>query len=575
MRRVLYFAGHRLLVTEWEGKSLLASHRFEPTDEGRADFTEYVEKAANNPIQLLLDLIEEDFHRETIPATRGKDRTQLIQRRLDRYYRDMPYTHVESLGTDKDESGRKNETLLFSALTTTEQLAPWLDIIQQSKMPLAGIWSVPLLSRKLLTIASKEEANVLIVTRQVISALRESFFKQGKFQFSRQAKIPMDIRDSKDLSTYLSNVVKETEQTYRFLTNQRIIGFTDKLIVYCVIDDDVVSDAKTCLSALDPKEFPINDNIYYKFLGNSQLNSHFGLSAIDSRSKFSDILYTYLCSQLPYSSDHYFNDKNKTDFNRYRVHQGINWSAFALGIACLSAAAYFWLHSIETRQDAINANEQTALLERSYALKYIHIEDDLQNSESISESVDLGSKIITSSNYNLNTVFIALSELLSQPAYADLWLTNIHWSLASSIEITRLKQRHQEVTGEPNADEYDPYGASGSGDEIPLPEDEFPPEGGENTTDNQAIITLTGLLNPRDRSYTEIVNIVMDLQESMSRMSIVDYIFTQRIPVDVRPHADFRDQQGSHIRAEEIARRGIEDANVFEFIITVKHPDHG
>jgi hypothetical protein len=183
-------------VFEWQGRELLGSYEFSPDSEGIMEFTEYLIKAAVVPAQLLVDLVEEDFRRETIPHVTQSDRKAITTRLLDRHYRGELHVHVEHISRDK--FGRKDDTLLLSALVNKDILEPWLMHMQEHNVPLAGIWSLPLISEKMLSAVTKNEKNVMLISQQVSTAQRESYFSAGKLVLSRQAKLDRNRRDRRD-----------------------------------------------------------------------------------------------------------------------------------------------------------------------------------------------------------------------------------------------------------------------------------------------------------------------------------------------------------------------------------------
>ncbi|MFT7246543.1 MAG: hypothetical protein ACI82A_003920, partial [Candidatus Azotimanducaceae bacterium] len=140
MERIFYFSGYRMTVFDWDGKTLISSRDFIPNTAGFADFEYLLQQSIKMPARLLVDMIEEDFRRETIPHVNIFDRRSLINRLIDKHYRDEPYVHAKVL--DRSKVGRKDDRVILSALTNTALLAPWLERIDKHKARLAGIWSI-------------------------------------------------------------------------------------------------------------------------------------------------------------------------------------------------------------------------------------------------------------------------------------------------------------------------------------------------------------------------------------------------------------------------------------------------
>lgn len=213
MRRVFFFSGYRLKVFEWHDKYLLGSCEFEPDEDGLDCFRRYLRTAVPMPVQFLVDVIEEDFRREAIPHVNSRDRKVVVSRLLDRYYRGFIYQHVEPVGRSK--TGRRDDLLLISSLTNNELFAPWLALLVEQQIPLAGIWSLPLLSTRLLKLVADKEENVLLVSRQVQSALRESYFQKSSLVLSRQEKLDRYLDQSDSAEIAIKNLVRGTDQIDR------------------------------------------------------------------------------------------------------------------------------------------------------------------------------------------------------------------------------------------------------------------------------------------------------------------------------------------------------------------------
>jgi len=79
---------------------------------------------------VLIDVAGEDFHEDQIPFLRGSDRDAVLQRRLAQRYRDTRLAAALSLGYVAGT--RRNERLLLASFTNTQQLAPWLDALEEA-----------------------------------------------------------------------------------------------------------------------------------------------------------------------------------------------------------------------------------------------------------------------------------------------------------------------------------------------------------------------------------------------------------------------------------------------------------
>jgi hypothetical protein len=108
------------------------------------------------------------------------------KRRLGQYFYNTPLSLAVSLGRAKD--GRRDERILFAALTRAEAFTPWLDALREAEAILAGVYSVPLVLAQFGTqiLDAKGPALLLTLTR---GGVRQTFFDQGKLHFSRLSQL--------------------------------------------------------------------------------------------------------------------------------------------------------------------------------------------------------------------------------------------------------------------------------------------------------------------------------------------------------------------------------------------------
>ena len=182
-RHLLYFtAEDHYLYTAAHGKLELVA-KFSGDDLGVGAFREFLRGRQGTLFAVLADLAGEDFHEDQVPVLRGADREGVIQRRLAQRYRDTRLAAALSLG--KVHTGqRRNERVLLTSFTNTQQFAPWLDALEEAGARLAGVYSVPLLAPALAARLGARGARALVVTADR-AGLRQCFVENGKLRFAR------------------------------------------------------------------------------------------------------------------------------------------------------------------------------------------------------------------------------------------------------------------------------------------------------------------------------------------------------------------------------------------------------
>jgi hypothetical protein len=182
-KHLLYFTAEDHYLYTAAGDKLALEARFSGDDLGVSEFREYLRGRKGALFAILADLAGEDFHEEQVPRLRGGDRAAVIQRRLAQRYRDTRLAAALSLGT-VDTGQRRNERLLLTSFTNTQQFAPWLDALEEAGARLAGAYSVPLLAPALAAGLGARGTRALIVTANR-AGLRQCFVENGKLRFAR------------------------------------------------------------------------------------------------------------------------------------------------------------------------------------------------------------------------------------------------------------------------------------------------------------------------------------------------------------------------------------------------------
>lgn len=159
---------------------------FTADDAGYTGLRQYLERAARSPIQLLVDVIEEDFQRETVPHVHGRTRRSVLATRSARLFPGMPYVSARREG--RTAEGRRDDRILFSAILRPERLEPWLDALRGNEV--AGVHSLPIVSAGLLPLLGSGAGRVLLVTENGEHHLRQTFFEDGRLALSRLAALP-------------------------------------------------------------------------------------------------------------------------------------------------------------------------------------------------------------------------------------------------------------------------------------------------------------------------------------------------------------------------------------------------
>ncbi|SDG54654.1 MULTISPECIES: hypothetical protein [unclassified Duganella] len=236
-QHLFYLTSEQLCAYEWQAGTLSGGVCFVNNRGGIDDFMDYIEshhRAA--PVYILTDLVEEDFQRTALPHVGGRAGRALLQRRLLQQYRETPFRHHQIQG--RETAGRRDDIVLLSALTNPSSVLPWVEALEQMRMPLAGLYSTTLLSEELANKLGLGDEHVLLVTPQS-AGWRQSYLQNGLLKFSRLT--PAIDRDGNPV-----NIGAETAKTQQFLTSQRLMARGNVLhaSVVATAADSVTLDAQ-------------------------------------------------------------------------------------------------------------------------------------------------------------------------------------------------------------------------------------------------------------------------------------------------------------------------------------------
>jgi len=234
-RRALFISADKVSVYHWNKGELGSSYLFDIDAAGRDNFGRYLKESENTPMTILVDIIEEEFKEETIPHVFGADRQALIERKQSRLFRDVDYIYVKSQG--REEEGRRDDRLLFLALTNQEILKPWIELLEKFKVPLKGIISVPLLLQSYIKTLPDISDHALVVTMQSISGLRQTFFQNKELKISRLSKLARYGTES-----YAPRIESEVEKIQRYLNSLRLIPAGTSLDVYVIANKSILDE---------------------------------------------------------------------------------------------------------------------------------------------------------------------------------------------------------------------------------------------------------------------------------------------------------------------------------------------
>jgi len=526
IKRLFYFTGYRLSVLHWKGRKLVGSSSFEPTEHGLDSFRDYLTQTGNIPGKFLVDVIEEDFRNEKIPHVGSKDRNAVISRLIDRYYRSsQEYCYSEVIGRVKD--GRKDDIVLIGAMTNPQLIQPWLSVLDECEVPLSGIWTLPLISKKLLKTIKATSGVVLLVSQQVNSNVRQTLFRNGKLISSRQSIINQDMSD---ISAIGKLAAPEVIRTMEFLRAQNLVAIDETINLH------ILGSSEQLLSL--QQSFKTDDRQTVTIHPIADIQNKLGLKGIAE--KFADNIFAWLCVSQSLSASHY---GERQAFNRYYNML----AATTLYVASLLVVISGVLLTESNISAALEYEKSIVLLGQEeknykdlYAKKFKNFEEVFQNAGVMNSAVELAKQIKINSATSPLDFLISLSNVISQEAVGTVYIDKIEWQ-AVSID---------EKKGAINK----PAAKANFTAKLPVKHNAM----------------VTGRIDQSEHDYRGSIEQIQAIIHSLKANPRIENAEAIKMPVDLRSESKFSTESGLEIKQANSK----ESSGTFTLKITMKAPGH-
>ncbi len=328
---LLFLSADHLHAQLIAGSETVLQGDFTDTPEGRESFGSFLQET-KCPAYLLTDLIEEDYRHDIVPHLIGSSRAALIQRKFDQFYRGTPFRKATLL--QRQKTGRRDDDILFSALTNPGLIMPWLNIMLAQQIPLGGIYSVPQISEPL--VRNHASKHLLLISWEKFSGLRQTYFSDHRLQISRLTPVYADL-------TFQNAVVNELSRTYQYLKSLSLLPAGQILDVRILCHADDRSELQ--------KQLPNDVDVRYEFADIDEVGRQLKLDYRFTDSDASQIFLRQLAANRP--STHYASAEHTRYYTLWQLRRALNWSSGALLLgSILWASTTVW----QSGGDATQAN---------------------------------------------------------------------------------------------------------------------------------------------------------------------------------------------------------------------------
>lgn len=416
---VLCATADNLLAGLWHAGKLLGCQRFVNDEVGHNAFAEFLRQYASIPVYLIVDAVEEDYRLESLPHTAGAAKRELIGRKLNQFYRGMPYRTAHFIGRDKDK--RRDDNYLFAALNNDEFIQGWIAVMQQVDAQLVGLYLLPMLSKLLIKQFKLTAPNILLCER-LSSGLRQTYFHNGRLSMSR---LVPSVPDDPGKLAYFYLV--ETEKTRLYLMSKRFISLETRINLVLASADGSTGQISRAISQ--------EQGLDCVDISTSEMARSLGLP-LDMFLQKPELLHMQLLASGNLV-DNLAPEKLTKNFQFRQLKQAIKIAGAALGVLGLSVSAWLFMQGLnyqttyeQTLQDTIVQEHRYNEVAKSYPVTSISAND-------LKLAVELDKQIAAypKSPRRMMQVLSAALERENQPPLDNIQLDRLRWVLSNDASI--------------------------------------------------------------------------------------------------------------------------------------------
>ena len=426
-RRALFLSSDKLAVYHWDNGKLGSSYLFDFSPDGQVYFDRYLKESGNMTTYLMVDMVEEEYRQDTMPHATGSDRVSLLERKKSRQFRDTPYFYAEVQG--REEEGRRDDQIMLMALTNPDLITPWIRLLESNKVPLAGIYSLPQITGTLLKQLPEPAENMLVVSMQSISGLRQTYFKNNKIKVSRLIDLPRY-----GTAPYSPIINDEVTNIHRYLDSLKLLEEDKILHIYYLCDYRLIDEIKK-----NPHQ---TDNVKNIYIDINEFSKKSGLDR-NFTTPFSDPLFAYLL--LKNKTLNFYAQKPETRyFKMQQAGRAMYIASLLLVFGSLIWGAINMINGVIYRQQSEIAAKKTAFYTDRYNLAMKKLPEIPVSPEDLKLAVNISNSINAYKNNPFDSLAV-ISQGLDR--YNPIVLDEVEWSVSkdpnvkTSAPVTRKKNQ--------------------------------------------------------------------------------------------------------------------------------------
>lgn len=429
-KRLCYLTSQGIVAYSWKKGDLRREAVFATGEKGAAEFSAYIAEAPGALYYVLADVVEEDFFLENVPQVRGADRRALLSRRLAQRYRDTTLAIPFSLGTEA-HAGRREERILFTSFTNTQQFQPWLGALRSNEARLAGVFSVAFVAPSVGKRLGLKGPRYLMVSLQQ-AGLRQSYVENGRIRFSRLSRI-----NTSDPRAAARDCAAESIRIFQYLANARILPREAPSLDVIVL---APSEHKTLYDA----ECVSSSRLQFQVRDLDQEARKLGLKSAPAETLGEGIFLHVLARSAP--RDQFADDDLRRFYDVWRANVGlVAAGAAALGL-CLVISAAKLLEIQQINQQVAFDHQQEARASEEYTntqASFPKLPTSVENLRAVVKNYRL---LLRQSTFP-GDMFVEISQAIS--ALPQIEIEKIDWETGSDARTAGSRDAPKAPTASP------------------------------------------------------------------------------------------------------------------------------
>ncbi len=487
---MLLVSGDRAILYLFDGPRLAQAYIFSADDTGYALFDRCLKELNHAPLCVLVDVVEEEYRQDTIPHVGIADRRAVLARKYARLFRGTPYHHALAQG--REGEGRKDDRVLLTAITRPEVVSAWLTPLIAHKVPVAGIYSLPVLSERLLKRIGATGPNVLLISLQKASGLRQTFFRDGQLKISRLAHMPR-----LGSVPFADHLFGEVEKLRRYLNSLALISRDSPLSIYILSHGQLLTELEQHCHDSDNEKFVLLDV--------DQVATRVGLDE-GSGTHYSDVMFAHLlASEVPLN--HYARPEETQYYTLHRLRLALATASLLMVLGSGGWSGINFIEGVNFKQQALDATQKSRFYGQRYELARAKLPPTPVEPEQIKTAVD---------------AVASLRQYKPDPAI----LLGLLGGVLERTPVVTLDELAWAAAADPDA-------------EVVASDQRCAEQERVLASDGQyyQIAELSAHLEPFDGDFRKAIEVVDSLADELKAQARVKSVKVLQYPLDVRPEA--------------------------------------